>query len=107
MSFSLWTENMDQRTPGFSRRDLLRTMGTGFGMVGFSQLLAEQAHTGTNLAPKAKHIIFLFLNGGPSQVDTFYPKPMLGKYHGKPVPAGNLKKERETGNLLKSPCTFK
>ena len=49
---------------------------------------------------KAKHVIYLFLNGGPSQVDTFDPKPMLTKYHGKPVPGGNLKTERKTGNLL-------
>jgi len=55
---------------------------------------------------KAKRIINLFLNGGPSQVDTFDPKPMLDKYNGKPAPSGNLKTERKTGNLLKSPFTF-
>jgi hypothetical protein len=55
----------------------------------------------------AKHVIFLFLNGGPSQVDTFDPKPMLDKYNGKPVPSGNLKTERKTGNLLKSPFEFR
>ena len=65
------------------------------------------------LAPKpphfparAKHVIFLFLNGGPSQVDTFDPKPMLDKFNGKPVPSGNLQTERKTGNLLKSPFDF-
>ena len=52
-------------------------------------------------------MIFLFLNGGPSQVDTFDPKPMLTKYNGKPMPAGNLQTERKTGNLLQSPFTFK
>ena len=59
------------------------------------------------MAPKAphftasaKHVIFLFLNGGPSQVDTFDPKPMLQKYNGQPIPSGNLKTERKTGNLL-------
>jgi hypothetical protein len=56
---------------------------------------------------KAKHVIFLFLNGGPSQVDTFDPKPMLDKYNGQPLPSGNLKTERKTGNLLKSPFAFK
>lgn len=55
---------------------------------------------------KAKHVIFLFLNGGPSQVDTFDPKPMLTKMHGQPMPTPNLKTERKTGNLLKSPFTF-
>ena len=52
---------------------------------------------------KAKRVIYLFLNGGPSQVDTFDPKPMLDKYNGQPMPAGNLKTERKTGNLLRSP----
>jgi hypothetical protein len=60
-----------------------------------------------HFAPKAKHVIFLFLNGGPSQVDTFDPKPMLDKYHGQPAPSGNLKTERKTGTLLKSPFAFK
>jgi Uncharacterized protein conserved in bacteria len=66
------------------------------------------------LAPKAphfparaKHVIYLFLNGGPSQVDTFDPKPMLDKYHGQPMPTGNLKTERKTGNLMRSPFQFK
>src|SRR5207249_7892788 len=44
---------------------------------------------------------------GPSQVDTFDPKPMLTKYHGQPMPTPNLKTERKTGNLLKSPFQFK
>jgi hypothetical protein len=96
-----------------TRRDWLNTMGTGFGMTAFAGMLG--ATTNANpLAPKAPHfkpraknVIFLFLNGGPSQVDTFDPKPMLDKYNGKPIPAGNLKTERKTGNLLKSPFEFK
>ena len=52
-------------------------------------------------------MIFLFLNGGPSQVDTFDPKPMLAKYSHQPMPTGNLKTERKTGNLLPSPFTFR
>jgi len=59
-----------------------------------------------HFAPKAKRVIYLFLNGGPSQVDTFDPKPMLDKYNGQPMPSGNLKTERKTGNLLRSPFTF-
>jgi hypothetical protein len=100
-----------------TRRDCLRTMGTGFGMTAFAGLAAPAASAAmdTNpLLPKAphfpahaKHVIFLFLNGGPSQVDTFDPKPMLDKYNGKPVPSGNLKTERKTGNLLKSPFEFR
>jgi len=77
-------------------------MGSGFGMMGFSRLSA-----GTHFPAKAKHVIFLFLNGGPSQVDTFDPKPMLAKHHGQPMPTPNLKTERKTGSLLRSPFQFK
>src|ERR1035437_11190140 len=99
-----------------SRRQVLRTMGTGFGMAGLAGILnaTQTAETPAPMAPKAphfpataKHVIFLFLNGGPSQVDTFDPKPMLQKYNGKAAPTGNQKTERKTGNLLKSPFTFK
>src|SRR5437762_3455 len=86
---------------------MLRTFGTGFGAAGVANLLAQSAKAVPHFAPKAKHVIFLFLNGGPSHVDTFDPKPMLAKYHGKPLPSGNLKTERKTGNLLKSPFEFK
>src|SRR5258708_28480433 len=86
-----------------NRRELLKTVSCGFGGVG----LASAAATAT-LPAKAKHVIFIFLNGGPSQVDTFDPKPMLQKFNGKPMPAGpNLKTERKTGNLLGSPFPFK
>ena len=96
------------------RRDFLETIGAGFGMYGLAGLL-EGATTSSNplavRAPhfpaKAKRIIYLFLNGGPSQVDTFDPKPMLTKYHGKPMPSGALKTERKTGNLMRSPFEFK
>src|SRR5271163_4266870 len=94
-----------------TRRQLLQTMGTGFGLAGLANVLS--AKVDDPLAPKtpplpatAKHVIFLFLNGGPSQVDTFDPKPMLDKYNGKPLPTGNVKTERKTGNLLKSPFAF-
>ncbi len=97
-----------------NRRNLLKTMGGGFAMAGFAQVAAQAAIKGNPLLAKephfpakAKHVIFLFLNGGPSQVDTFDPKPMLTKYHGQQAPAGNLKTERKTGTLLKSPFTFK
>jgi Protein of unknown function (DUF1501) len=96
-----------------SRRDILRAMGSGFGMASLASLMAGP--TGSNpLDPKtphfpakAKHVIYLFLNGGPSQVDTFDPKPQLTKFHGTLAPAGNLKTERKTGTLLKSPFEFK
>ncbi len=73
---------------GISRRDMLAASGTGLGVLGLAGLLAGEskaASVGTNpLAPKvahfpakAKHVIHLFMNGGPSQVDTFDPKPAL------------------------------
>ncbi len=95
-----------------TRRDYLRTMGAGFGMVGLAGVLgAEMSRSPLEVkAPhfpaKAKRVVFLFLNGGPSQVDTFDPKPMLAKYSHQPMPSGNLKTERKTGNLLPSPFAF-
>ena len=56
---------------------------------------------------KAKRVIHLFMNGGPSQVDTFDPKPMLDKYAGKPLPMEYLPTERKTGAALPSPFKFK
>jgi Protein of unknown function (DUF1501) len=99
------------------RRDVLRVMGSGFGLLGLAGLVCKADSTASAGAPlavkpphfpaKAKQVIYLFLNGGPSQVDTFDPKPLLAKYHGQPAPTGNLKTERKTGNLLRSPFQFK
>src|ERR1041385_6652909 len=95
-----------------TRREMLEIMGGGFGLLGLQgyagaatvadPLVAKPPH----FPAKAKRIINLFLNGGPSQGDTFDPKPMLDKYHGKPLSSGHLRTERKTGNLLKSPFTF-
>ncbi len=83
-------------------------------MVALSQLLAEEPSSSSPLAVKAPHfrakaknVIFLFLNGGPSQVDSFDHKPMLAKYDGQPFPGGNFETERRTGNLMRSPFEFK
>ncbi|MBN8731155.1 MAG: DUF1501 domain-containing protein [Acidobacteria bacterium] len=56
---------------------------------------------------RVKRVIFLFMNGGCSHVDSFDPKPMLDKYDGQPMPGGEVKTERKTGALMKSPFTFK
>jgi Protein of unknown function (DUF1501) len=107
--------------PPVTRRQALSMMGNGFGMVGLASLLGnsmlEAASSSAIPGPlevktphfpaRAKHVIFLFLNGGLSQVDTFDPKPMLDRYHGQPFPGGNLTTERKTGNLMRSPFTFK
>jgi len=91
-----------------TRRDLLKTMGAGFPMMGFAHAATDPlAPKSTHHAARAKHVIFLFLNGGPSQVDTFDPKPALQRMHGKPMPTPNLQSERKTGNLLGSPFEFK
>ncbi|MBI3210672.1 MAG: DUF1501 domain-containing protein [Candidatus Solibacter usitatus] len=92
-----------------SRREVLAAIGSGFGMLGLNHTMTAAPSATTHaphFAPKAKHVIYLFLNGGPSQVDTFDPKPMLTKYHGKPAPSGNLRTERKTGALLASPFQF-
>ena len=99
-----------------SRRQMLARCGTGIGTLALAGVLADDAR-GEVIDPlasrkphfpaKAKHVVHLFMNGGPSQVDTFDPKPMLDKYHGKPIPTGNLRTERKTGHAMKSPYRFR
>ncbi|CAN1565893.1 Protein of unknown function DUF1501 [Fimbriimonadaceae bacterium] len=104
-----------------SRRELLSRMGNGFAALGLMGVLGESAFASSvpqgavrlnPLAPKApmfaakaKRVIFLFMNGGPSQVDTFDPKPMLAKYAGQAIPL-QLPTERRTGAALPSPYKF-
>ncbi len=98
-----------------SRRALLARSGMGLGALALGDLLGGpgQAAVGNPLLPKephfpvkAKHVIHLFMNGGPSQVDTFDPKPELQKRGGEELPDGNLKTERPTGALYPSPYKF-
>ena len=99
-----------------SRRELLTRSGMGIGALALSQLVPEFASAaapGNPLLPKqphfpakAKHVIHLFMNGGPSQVDTFDPKPELQKRAGESLSDGNLKTERPTGALFASPYKF-
>jgi hypothetical protein len=103
-----------------TRRELLRRSGTGFGALGLAGLLGSQgllsggevnthplAPRKPHFAAKAKRVIHLFMNGGPSHVDTFDPKPSLEKYAGKPLPTANLRTERKTGAAFPSPFKFK
>ncbi len=103
-----------------SRREWLARTGVGMGLVGLAPLLAADRRPTTPpdpvnpLAPrpphfqaKAKRVIHLFANGGPSQVDTWDPKPALAKYAGKTLPTENLKTERKTGAAFPSPFKFR
>jgi hypothetical protein len=95
-----------------TRRELLARCGTGLGLLGLAGVLADAGDVDP-LAPKrpplpakAKRVVHLFMNGGPSQVDTFDPKPMLDKHHGKPLTGSNLRTERKTGAPMRSPFKF-
>jgi hypothetical protein len=110
----------------FSRRELLRRSGTGLGMLALASVMGDAGVLAGGasddegaggyrnpLAPKAAHfpakakrVIHLFMNGGPSHLDTFDPKPSLQKYAGQPVPSGNLKTERKTAGCFPSPFKF-
>jgi hypothetical protein len=67
-----------------SRREALKRVGAGFGMVALGGLLAEEACGKSNphFLARAKRIIWLFMGGGVSHVDSFDPKPLLAKRHG-------------------------
>ena len=107
-----------------SRRDLLRQTAVGFGSVALASMLADEARSDElshasrridPLAPKlphfaarAKRVIFLLMSGGPSQVDTFDPKPLLTRDHGKPLPFAKPRVQfNATKNLLRSPWRFR
>ena len=100
-----------------NRRKMLKTSAVGFGHLAFSAMLAGDASASDasplaeklpHLAPRAKRIVFLFMKGGPSHVDTFDPKPLLTRDDGKPLPFAlpRVTFAKQT-NLLKSPWKFK
>ena len=101
-----------------TRRELLQRLACGFGGMALAGLLAEEAMgdapSADPLAPKrphfpakAKRVIFLFMHGGVSHVDTFDPKPRLAELNGKPLPIAKPRFEfGGTGNLLASPWKF-
>jgi hypothetical protein len=119
----------NETLPPLSRRRWLAQLGTGFGALGLASVMSEAgllggtagtaaAATGgpsaasplapksPHFAPRAKRVIFLFMNGGPSHVDTFDPKPALEKYAGQ-QPAELMKDyQREIGKLFPSPFKF-
>jgi hypothetical protein len=106
----MWTDS-DLRRPLpqlLNRRQLLGKMCAGFGMMGLAGLLSQKVQgsvAGPHFAPKAKRVVFLFLNGGPSHMDTFDPKPALEKYAGQ-QPTGELYKKTKGSGFLPSPLKF-
>ncbi len=109
--------------PHPTRREMLATAGTGFGLLALADLLAAQERNAApppdraanpyavqrpHHTPRAKRVIFLYMPGGPSHVDLFDPKPRLAADNGKPLPFAKPRLERtKTGNLLASPWKFR
>ena len=114
------------RFPQMTRRSLLERSGMGMGALALAGLLSDQhardirgestvadRDTGGGIGAKsphfpgrAKRVIQFFLNGGPSHVDTFDPKPALTQFAGQPAPV-NLTTERKTGAAFPSPFAFR
>ena len=96
-----------------TRREMLHRAGMGFGALGLAGVFADlhaaevapaPRRVGLHHAPKAKRVIFLMMNGGPSHVDTFDPKPALKKYEGK-KPEGEQQRRAKAG-FVPSPFAF-
>lgn len=113
------------RKPAITRREMLKNAACGFGSVALAALLADPDYAGvvsddlgrdrttllplaSHFTPQVKRIVFLYMDGGPSQVDTFDPKPMLDKENGQPF---KMKIEptqfNNIGKILASPWKFK
>ena len=97
---------------------MLGRSAVGFGSLALASLVNRETHAADvknplaelmpHFAPRAKRIIFLFMSGGPSQVDTFDPKPLLTRDDGKPLPFEKPRVQfNSTANLMKSPWLFK
>ena len=97
-----------------NRRMMLERSAMGMGALALGSMLQSADASEANplavrkphFAAKAKRVIHLFMNGGPSHVDTFDPKPSLEKYAGKLLPTDNPKTERKTGAAFPSPFKF-
>jgi Protein of unknown function (DUF1501) len=117
----MWNKSNKDHPPVAPRADLLltrraalRAAACGFGYLGLADLIAQQtsnplAARPPHFAPKAKRVIFLFMHGGPSGIDTFDPKERLTRDHGKPLP---IKRplafdDSAPGPLMKSPWEFR
>ena len=102
--------------PPISRREMLARSASGFGAVAMASLLgetlsaglpADMPYLGPHHAPRARSVIFLYMDGGPSQMDTFDPKPQLAKMHGQPFPMEIQATQFDNNGLtLQSPWKF-
>ena len=105
-----------QFTTPYSRRHWLQSTACGFGALAFqafAQRIVRAAGSGLDHKPRANRVIFLFMHGGVSQVDSFDPKPALTQYHGKKLPFKgienldvSLKDKAGFGKLLETPWKF-
>ena len=102
----------------FSRRQALKACSTGFGSMALATMMDRQSRADalpasaglpqTHHRAKAKHVIFCFMSGGVSHVDSFDPKPKLKALHGKPMPVAVQRTQfNRNGNVMASPFEFK
>jgi hypothetical protein len=92
-----------------SRRQAIGSIGAGFGALALSDLLSAADSPGsmkTHFPARAKHVVFLFMSGGPSHLDLLDPKPEIRRYAGQRPDAVQLRTERKTGGLLPTPFRF-
>jgi hypothetical protein len=92
-----------------SRRKMLTTCSSGFGMLALQGLLGQYQLTAKpHYTPKAKSVIFCYMSGGVSHIDTFDPKPTLKKFAGQPMPVRVERTQfNNNGNVFPSPFKFK
>lgn len=99
--------NLGQADLRPTRREMLRRSSIGFGSLALSNLLSKSAGAATHHPPAAKHVIFLFMSGGVSHVDSFDPKPALTRLHGQPMPVAIERTQfNNNGNVMASPFRF-
>ena len=95
-------------SPALSRRNFVQSLGAGFGGLVLADLLqAEDGPAAAHSVARAKHVIFLFMSGGPSHLDLFDPKPLIKKYEGQRPADVDLRTERVTKGLLPAPWEFR
>jgi len=88
----------------WTRHELLRRTACGFGNIALLGMLDSVVRAATpQFRPRAKQVIFLFMPGGVSHIDSFDPKPELDRFDGQPLPYETPLQFAEIGNLMKSP----